>query len=255
MRIFPAGFRIGRKKLWKWRNGTRGPFSPGPAERNGPGWRDTTARRPAILAGARATIMLTSERNSRPWTSTRPSIPTTRVAWPARRTSWNMRSASSWTPARSRATCRLATGRSNSITAVKKGTAIDQLTLLWALRTCRRLNVGPESWQALADRVYLPVKFDETQKKDVIAKYQGDDGNFPGGDYYGMSWSQICTRAYDPFSTFGASDLQFVVRLEGRDRLARLHVFQGLCRVPRRPDGTRPGSGQPVDLEPEARPD
>ncbi len=85
--------------------------------------------------------------------------------------------------------------------AVKKGTAIDQLTLLWALRTCRRLNVGPESWQALADRVYLPVKFDETQKKDVIAKYQGDDGNFPGGDYYGMSWSQICTRAYDPFSS------------------------------------------------------
>lgn len=84
--------------------------------------------------------------------------------------------------------------------AVKKGTAIDQLTLLWALRACRRLNVGPQSWRAMADHVYLPVKFDETQKKDVIAKYQDDSGKFPCGDYYGMSWSQICTRAYDPFS-------------------------------------------------------
>ena len=87
--------------------------------------------------------------------------------------------------------------------AVKKGTAIDQLTLLWALRACRRLKVGPGSWRAGGPRL-PPHQIRQNSEEDVIAKYQGDDGKFPGGDYYGMSWSQICTRAYDPYSPLAA---------------------------------------------------
>ena len=81
---------------------------------------------------------------------------------------------------------------------VKKGTAIEQVTLLWALRACRDLGVGPAAWATEADKVYLPIRTDPAQGRPVLGKYQGDQAPFPGGDLYGMSWFQICTRVFEP---------------------------------------------------------
>jgi hypothetical protein len=81
---------------------------------------------------------------------------------------------------------------------MKKGTAIEQVTLLWALRACRNLGVGPAAWASEADKVYLPVRTDPSQGRSILGKYQGDQAPFPGGDHYGMSWFQICTRVFEP---------------------------------------------------------
>ena len=81
---------------------------------------------------------------------------------------------------------------------VKKGTAIEQVTLLWALRACRDLHVGPADWAKEADKVYLPIRMDPAQGRPILGKYQGDQAPFPSGDHYGMSWFQICTRVFEP---------------------------------------------------------
>ncbi len=82
--------------------------------------------------------------------------------------------------------------------SIKKGTAIEQVTLLWALRACRDLGVGPAAWAKEADKVYLPIRTDPSQGRPILGKYQDDQAPFPGGDYYGMSWFQICTRVFEP---------------------------------------------------------
>ena len=46
--------------------------------------------------------------------------------------------------------------------------------------------------------MYLPIRIDPSQGRPILGRYQGDQAAFPGGDYYGMSWFQICTRIFAP---------------------------------------------------------
>lgn len=84
-----------------------------------------------------------------------------------------------------------------------RGEITEQGSLLWALRTAADLKVGPASWGEEAKKVYIPIRYDSIQGKDIIVRYNEHTaslGNLPKGYFlylYGTPWVSLFTRAFD----------------------------------------------------------
>lgn len=84
-----------------------------------------------------------------------------------------------------------------------RGEITEQGSLLWSLRKAAELKVGPASWGDEAKKVYIPIRHDSIQGKDIIVRYNEHTpslGNLPKGYFlylYGTPWVTLFIRAFD----------------------------------------------------------
>ncbi|MGN6492273.1 MAG: hypothetical protein ACTHLE_09785 [Agriterribacter sp.] len=84
-----------------------------------------------------------------------------------------------------------------------RGEITEQGSLLWSLRKAAELGIGPASWGEEAKKVYIPIRYDSIQDKNIIVRYNEHTpslGNLPKGYFlylYGTPWVSLFTRVFD----------------------------------------------------------
>jgi hypothetical protein len=84
-----------------------------------------------------------------------------------------------------------------------RGEITEQASLLWSLKKAVELGVGPSSWADEARKVYIPIRYDSVQGKDILIRYiehAPSLGAKSDGYYlylYGTPWVTLFIRAFN----------------------------------------------------------
>lgn len=88
-----------------------------------------------------------------------------------------------------------------------RGEITEQASLLWSLKKAVQLGAGPSSWADEAKKVYIPMRYDSVQGKNILVKHieapslgrklDGFGTPTPWVDLYGTPWVTLFIRAFD----------------------------------------------------------
>lgn len=84
-----------------------------------------------------------------------------------------------------------------------RGEITEQSSLLWSLKKAKELRVGPSSWADEAKKIFIPMRYDSVQGKNILVRYIEHTpslGSLPDGYFlylYGIPWVTLFLRAFD----------------------------------------------------------
>ncbi len=84
-----------------------------------------------------------------------------------------------------------------------RGEITEQASLMWSLKKAVELGIGPSSWADEARKVYIPVRYDSVQGKNILIRYIEHTPSLGArleGYYlylYGTPWITLFLRAFD----------------------------------------------------------
>ncbi len=84
-----------------------------------------------------------------------------------------------------------------------RGEITEQSSLLWSLKKATELKVGPSSWADEAKKIFIPMRYDSVQGKNILTRYIEHTpslGSLPDGFFlylYGLPWVTLFLRAFD----------------------------------------------------------
>lgn len=94
-------------------------------------------------------------------------------------------------------------GLSQGLPKQLRGEITEQASLLWSLKKAVELGVGPSSWADEVKKVYIPMRYDSVQGKNILVRYIEHTptlGGLPDGYFlylYGTPWVTLFIRAFD----------------------------------------------------------
>ncbi|MHB8581533.1 MAG: hypothetical protein ACYDA4_16945 [Ignavibacteriaceae bacterium] len=98
-------------------------------------------------------------------------------------------------------------GLSQGLPKLLRGEITEQASLLWSLKKAVELGIGPSSWADEAKKVYIPIRYDSVQGKNILVKHievSSLGGKLevfgtptPWVTLYGTPWVTLFIRAFD----------------------------------------------------------
>ncbi len=94
-------------------------------------------------------------------------------------------------------------GLSQGLPKQLRGEITEQASLMWSLKKATEMKVGPSSWADEAKKIFIPMRYDSVQGKNILTRYIEHTptlGSLPDGYFlylYGIPWVTLFLRTFD----------------------------------------------------------